>query len=84
MLFGTLFGGIWGVFLVFFACELSEMFNNKANEIGDAIDHLDWYLLPIEAQRMLPTVMIYAQKALYIKFFGKIACNREQFKKVNY
>lgn len=83
VLFITIFGGFWGASLVFACCELSERFNTALNELNDMIGQLDWYLLPIEVQRMLPILITYTQKPLVIKFFGNIACNREQFKKVN-
>lgn len=82
VLLGSIFGGFWGAFLVFATCECSERFDSSLSEVTDMIGQLEWYLLPIEAQKMLPILLMYTQKPLTIKFFGNIDCSREQFKKV--
>lgn len=79
---GSIFGAFWGACLVFAVCEISERYSNAFSEINDVVGQLEWYLLPIEAQRLLPLLIMYCQKPFVIKFFGNIACSREQFKKV--
>lgn len=75
--------GFWAAFLLFASCELSERLDSNAlTELNDEMDQLKWYLLPIEAQKMLPLLFMYWREPLLIKFFGSIASSREQFKKV--
>ena len=75
--------GFWGTIIVFAACELGQRFSNAFIEIDDLIGQHDWYLFPIDIQQMLPTVIINVQEAIEVKFFGSVACCREQFKKVS-
>lgn len=82
LLFESIFYGIWAVNLVFIACELGQQFTNLFDKIDDRIELLDWYLLPLAIQRMLPTIFINTQKPIAAKFFGNMSCCREQFKKV--
>lgn len=53
------------------------------NEIDNKINQLDWYLLPMEVQRMLPMLMINTQQPYKIVCFGSILCERETFKIVS-
>lgn len=61
---------------------MGQQATNAFSDMNDALDKIDWYLYPIEIQRMLVPVMIYSQKPALLEFFGSIACSREQFKKV--
>lgn len=74
--------GFWALFMVFFSCEIGQRFTNAYDEVDDAINQLDWYLLPMKVQRVLPVIMMKSQKEWSIECFGSIACNRETFKKV--
>lgn len=48
----------------------------------DVLDQCDWYLFPIEMQRMLIIVMSNTQQPTIIHAFGNAQCSREAFKKV--
>lgn len=74
---------VWTISLVYSACEIGQQVSNAFDEINDEIDLLDWYLYPIEIQRMLVPIMIYAQKPAVVNFFGSVECSREQVKKVS-
>lgn len=65
-------------------CEIGENINKSFNEITSAINKLNWHLFPIEAKKMLPMIMIVAQKPVVFKGFGSTACVRETFKQVKY
>lgn len=77
-----MFLGFWALNLVFAACECVQRFTDAFGEINDVIDQLDWYLYPVEIQRLLIPIMMNAQKPVTINFFGSITCCREQFRKV--
>lgn len=63
-------------------CGLCQRISNAFEEINDVIVQSDWYLYPIEINRMLPTILIVTQHPVGLKCFGSIACNRETFKEV--
>lgn len=51
-------------------------------ELYDSLVQFDWYLFPIEVQKVLPICFLSVQEPVEIKCFGSIACTRETFKKV--
>lgn len=75
--------GFWAFGMVFFASEIIQRFSNAYEEIDNEIGQLDWYLLPMKIQRMLPTIMANTQQPTCIKCFGSSTCSRETFKKVS-
>lgn len=74
---------IGALLLVLIACECGQRFCNSFDETNDVLNQINFHLLPIDVQRLLPTVMIYAQEPLLVRFFGSLCLSREQFKKVN-
>lgn len=68
--------------LVFLSSEIGQQFSNKFEKIDDELYQLDWYLLPMKIQQMLPTIMMNTQPTMVIKCFGSFECNRDIFKKV--
>ena len=70
--------------LVVVTCEIGEKFCGSFNEISIVIDQFNWYLLPVEVQQMLPTIIIFVQNPVVLKCFGSITCLREAFKKVSF
>lgn len=59
---------VWSFGLVFIACEISQLSCDALNEMDDEIGQMDWYLFPIEIQRMLAMII-----GNYIEFFNLIA-----------
>lgn len=82
MLWETIVCGFWGLFLVFLTCEMNQRYTNAFNEVGKVFGEIDWYLLPIEIQRILPIIMIHLQEPNDFRIFGHISTSRKQFKKV--
>lgn len=83
ILFEAILYGFHVLVILFVTCELGERFSNTLDGVDDLVGQLNWYLLPIEFQRMIPTIMINTQKPVVLKCFGSISCSRDQFKKVN-
>ena len=75
--------GFWAFCMVFFACELGQRFTDTYEEIGSLINRLDWYLFPMEIQRMLPTLMVNTQQPFEILCFGSSTCSHETLKMVS-
>lgn len=82
LLLAAVFYCVWATNLVFAVCELGQRFSNAFSEIDGWIGELDWYLLPIEIKRILPTIILYVEQPFVVEFFGSMSCSREQFKKV--
>lgn len=68
--------------ILFVACELGERFSRTLEEVDDFLCQLNWYYLPIEFQRVFPTILINSQQPVVLKCFGCISCSRDQFKTV--
>lgn len=82
MLFQIILFGTLSIALVFATSEIGQRVETTFDEINDSFCQLNWYLYPIEVQRMLIPILIYTEKPVVINFFGSITCSREQFKKV--
>ena len=67
---------------MFIACEISQRVNDAFNGLNLTIHQFDWYLFPIEIQRMLPMIIVVAQQPVTLECFGSISCSREVFKNV--
>lgn len=68
--------------LICIYCELCERIRYGFKEISNAIYNLDWYTYPLEVQRMLPTIVNYAQQSVELEAFGNIPFTRDTFKRV--
>lgn len=80
----TLFGEIfWAFAFIFFFCEFGERVSYGFEEINDTLNNLDWYLFPIEIQRMIPTTMIFFQAPVVVRIVGSFACSRYVFDRVS-
>lgn len=64
-------------------CEMGERVCAMFGAVDETLEEMDWYLYPNEVQRMLPAIMIVAQKPIYVQLFGSTTASRETFKKVN-
>lgn len=78
----SIFNGLCGLVAVFIACELGQRMTDAFDEINDTLDQSNWYLLPIEFQRILPMIMVNAQQPVFLECFGSIGCTRDVFKNV--
>lgn len=61
--------------------DFGERISGGFEEIHSAIEECDWYLFPIQIQRMLLTIMI-ADEAVVVHGFPNVVLTRESFKKV--
>lgn len=84
MLFENVCEVFWSFGGIFFYCECGQWISESFEEIDDEVDRLNWYLLPVEINRMLPAIMANVQRPVELACFASISCGRESFKKVNY
>lgn len=74
--------GFYSFGVVFAVCEWGQSVTNAFEEITDEIETFDWYLFPLELQRMLPMILMVAQQSVEFECFGSISIRREYFRKV--
>lgn len=82
LLTDTIFAGGQAIVLLFAACELSQRINNAYSEVDSIFNQFAWYLFPNEVRRILPTIIMYIQEPVELKFFGNLSCSRDQYKRV--
>lgn len=82
MLIEMVFEVFYSFCVVFVSCEMGERLINEYEDIEFVICQLDWYLLPLEIQQMLTTIIINAQHPVTIECFGSTNVNRESFMQV--
>lgn len=73
----------WSLVANFLFCEFGESVTSQCNELNDALCQCEWYLFPIDLQRMFPIIMLTAQKPNILKGFGGVSLTREAFKNVS-
>lgn len=74
----------WSFIHVFMFCDLGEKVSNGFDTLNESIFIGDWYTLPIEIQRILPTILLATQKPVTLRGFGNIPCMRQTFRKVSW
>lgn len=72
----------WSFFVIYLFCELGERVSSQFDELSDAIYQSEWYEFPMDVRRVLPILMMAAQKQVVPRGFGNLLCTREFFKKV--
>lgn len=76
-----LFLSIFG--LAFMTCDIGQRLFDTFGKIEYEFGQMDWYLFPIEIQRMLSNLLIGVQMPMLVGCFGIAEGSREQFKKVS-
>lgn len=67
----------------FLCCEFAQMVTKQFDEFDNELCQCDWYLLPMEIQRMLPIFMSCTQQPAIFHGYGQIEGSRDTFKTVN-
>lgn len=81
--FAVLFVAIaWATMFVFVLCEPGRQMTTQFEMFGDELGRFDWYLLPIELQRMYRIFLADTQYPVDICSYGGITCDRETSKRV--
>lgn len=81
-LFTPIFDLFFTLVILCTVCELAGKMGSEFETFNDQIDQFDWYLMPLEIQKMLPLIMMDSQQEVGFTCFGSIMCNRETFRKV--
>lgn len=66
----------------FLYCEIGEDLRSRFDELADAMHRCDFIVLPIEIQRIIPTIIMSLQLPPILQGFGNIQLTRHTFKYV--
>lgn len=72
-----------GFIEIFLYCVLGQMVTDQFENYNQSLGQSNWYLFPIEMQKVYILVMANAQEPSLIRGFGNIECTRETLKKVS-
>lgn len=64
-------------------CSFGDRVTRRFGEIADAIGESRWYEAPLDIQKKMLTMLIVAQKSVYIQGFSNTQCTRHFLKKVH-
>ncbi|XP_055297011.1 putative odorant receptor 71a [Sitodiplosis mosellana] len=71
----------WSFVLVLLYCDFGERVCGEFDAVHNTIEECDWYLFPIEIQKMLLTIMM-ADQPVVLKGFANVVITRETSKKI--
>lgn len=74
--------GLFTIVFIFLFCEFGEHVTQQFEKLNESFYQCDWYLLPIEMQRMFAVILIDTEKLAIIRGYANTACTRESFKMV--
>ena len=74
----------WSFIMIFFYCELGETVSDQFVEFDDELCQCNWYLYPMEIQKMLLIFMCEAQQLTLFRGYANIECTRDSFKNVSF
>lgn len=72
----------WSIAANFLLCTFGEQVSNQLDAITNAIYQCEWYLFPVEVQKMSLTAMTATQQPVIFCGFGNILLARNTFKMV--
>lgn len=73
----------WSIFLIFLFCNYGQEVSTSFEELSDEFYQYDWSKYPHKIRSTLPTIIIMAQKPVFMQASGNSVCTRDMFKKVN-
>lgn len=73
----------WTLATTGISCEFAQMVANRFDMFHSELCQCDWYLSPIEIQRMLLIFMVSTQQPAIFHGYGRIEGSRDTFKTVN-
>lgn len=74
---------IWSYVIFFLYCEFGERVTNEFLELDNVVCQWEWYLLPLNVQRMLPNILLITQTPVILNGFGEFFCTRDAFRRVS-
>lgn len=66
----------------YFICKLGDDVTESYQKISDALYDCPWYAMPVKIRKHFPTIMLVAQRPIYLYGYFNIRCKRMTFRKV--
>lgn len=61
---------------LYFLCDIGDNVMQRYENISHTVYQLNWYMLPLDIQIKLPTVLAMTQKNIYLRGFARFHCTR--------
>lgn len=74
---------LYSLLLIFVFCEFGERVCSEFNVFNEELCRCDWYLFPLEMQKMLLIILSSTQQPASIQGYANTQCTRDAFKSVN-
>lgn len=74
---------LWAFLSNFFYCEIGERVTRQFDLFDEELRRCDWYLFPIEMQRLILITMSGSQHPEIIRGYANSVCTRDAFKRVS-
>lgn len=68
--------------IIVISCNCGEFLVLRFDMVAEELYKSDWYLFPLEVQRMLIVVIAQTQQPTYIRSYGNITFTRQTLKMV--
>lgn len=75
-------GVFWMYSTLFLYCETGERVTHQFNQFSEKLCYSDWYLFPLEMQRMFIIMLCGTQEPTIIQGYANTVCTRDAFKLV--
>lgn len=72
----------WAFVMISFYCEFSEMVCDEFEQFNEELHRYEWYLIPMEMQRIYLIFLLDTQQLTVVRGYGNILCTRVTFKAV--
>lgn len=77
------FAGSVAMSLLYYLCYSGSKIVTRFEDVSHEIYKISWYLLPLDMQKPLPTMIAFAQNPVYLQGYG-ICCTLGTFKEVRH
>lgn len=67
---------------LFIFCNIGDEVTRTFLNINEVIYDCDWHNIPLRYKKYLPSILLIAQKPVYIEGMGSVRATRETFKTV--
>lgn len=71
------------VVVLFVFCYFGEKLTTEYEKIEHTVYQTTWYLMPIEMQKKIPSLLAITYRTVHLCGFANIQCTHEFFKRVN-
>lgn len=70
------------IFWIFFVFNMGDTITSRFERVSNSVYSCRWVDFPPKSRKYVNTMLVVAQKPIYIQGFGNVRCTRETFKSV--